>query len=582
MGTPDVKRKLSAIFSADVEGYSRLMGEDELATVQTLTSYKETMVELIGHHRGRVVDSTGDNLLAEFASVVDAVQCAVDVQQVLKAKNERLPEGRRMRFRIGINLGDVIEEDGRIYGDGVNIAARVETLADGGGICISGTVYDQVENKLDLEYEFLGEQKVKNISKPVRTYRIESGPSPSERESTGEFEFLKRPSIAVLPFVNMSGDSEQEYFSDGLTEDLITDLSKVSGLFVIARNSAFTYKNKFIKVEEVGRELGVRYVLEGSVRKSAARVRINAQLVDAGTGWHLWAERYDRNLDDIFALQDEVTRKIIDALQVRLSDREQEQLQRSPTRNFDAYDYFLRGSAYLMRTTREANMKARQMYEKSITLDPEYAEAYVALGVTYWLDWIWQWSEDPGNLTRANELMQKAIAMDASTPQAYMTLSFIHSLQKEYGKAATEAEKAITLNPNSAEGYLLLGHILNFSRRAEEAIPLIKKAMRLNPHYPYTYLFRLAQAYQFTDRYEDAASTYKRVLTLNPDYLPAHIHLAVAYVELEMEGEAKAEVEEILRLSPRFSSEAVVERFPFYSKHELERIVASLRRAGLR
>ncbi|MFQ6078772.1 MAG: adenylate/guanylate cyclase domain-containing protein, partial [Thermodesulfobacteriota bacterium] len=349
-----MERKLTAILSADVKGYSRLMGEDEVATIRTLTAYREVMAALIQKHRGRVVDSPGDNLLAEFASVVDAVECAVEVQQELKARNAELPPDRRMEFRIGINLGDVVVEGERIYGDGVNIAARLEGLAEGGGICISGTAYDQVEGKLSLGYEYLGEHAVKNIKKPVRVYRVEPEPVAlgvgmrAEEElvppeKPGALELPDKPSIAVLPFLNMSGDPEQEYFSDGITEDLITDLSKVSGLFVIARNSAFTYKGKSAKVEQVGRELGVRYVVEGSVRRAGDRVRITAQLVDAETGYHLWTERYDRDLKDIFDLQDEVTQKIVAALKVKLTRRELELLERKYTDNPEAYDCYLRG-----------------------------------------------------------------------------------------------------------------------------------------------------------------------------------------------------------------------------------------------
>jgi len=416
------KRKLTAILSADVEGYSRLMGEDEDATIRTLTAYRELMSTLIQKHRGRVVDSPGDNFLAEFLSVVDAVRCAVEVQEELRVRNAELPDDRRMEFRIGINLGDVVEEGERIYGDGVNITARVEGLAEGGGICISGTVYDSIKNKLSLGYESMGEHTVKNIKEPVWVYRVQmepetvafavsrekkpglkhwrwavlaavvvvaavivtiwdfySCPSPTPEDVTSEeaplLELPDKPSIAVLPFANISGDPEQEYFSDGMTEDLITDLSKISGLFVIARNSVFTYKRKAVKVEDVRRELGVRYVLEGSVRKAGDRVRITAQLVDTKTGGHLWAERYDRDLRDIFALQDEVTQKIVAALAVRLTLDEQERLVSKHTDDLAAYGYTLRGLEYLFRFTEEANAQARQMFEKSIGLDPEYALA---------------------------------------------------------------------------------------------------------------------------------------------------------------------------------------------------------------
>ena len=326
MATQEVKRKLTAILSADVKGYSRLMSEDEAGTIRRLNAYKEMMANFIQQHHGRVVDAPGDNLLAEFGSVVDAVQCALKIQKELKTRNEELPENRRMEFRIGINLGDVIEEGDKIYGDGVNIAARLESLSEAGGICISGTAYDQVENKLSLGYEYLGEQPVKNIAKPVRVYRVLVEPkavaqriSEVASKERMALPLPDKPSIAVLPFVNMSDDPKQEYFSDGMTDEIITALSKVPNLFVIARNSTFTYKGKAVKVKQVSEELGVRYVLEGSVRKAGHRIRINAQLIDALKGHHLWAERYDRELRDIFALQDEITMKIIIALQVELT-----------------------------------------------------------------------------------------------------------------------------------------------------------------------------------------------------------------------------------------------------------------------
>src|SRR6266849_134268 len=348
-----IERKLAAILSADVKGYSRLMGEDEVATIRTLTTYREVMSTFIRRYRGRVVDSPGDNLLAEFASVVDAVQCAVETQRELTARNADLPPERKMEFRIGINLGDVIVEGERIYGDGVNLAARLEGLAEAGGICISGIVYDQVEtklNSLNLGYKYLGEQTVKNIAKPVPVYRVQMEPgqssSSASREKIPTLALPDKPSIAVLPFANMSGDPEQEYFSDGITEDLITDLSKLSGLFVIARNSVFTYKGTAVDVGEVSRRLGVRYVVEGSVRKAGNRVRINAQLVDATTGGHLWAERYDRELQDMFALQDEVKQKIVFALKIQLLPEERVRFHQAPTNNLEAYDSFLRGQAY--------------------------------------------------------------------------------------------------------------------------------------------------------------------------------------------------------------------------------------------
>src|SRR5512136_1865545 len=314
MSAESFKRKLTAILSADVKGYSRLMGENEAETVRTLTSYRNIIGELIQQHRGRVIDSPGDNILAEFRSVVDAVQCSVAVQNEFMARNAELPDNRRMVFRIGVNLGDVIEEEGRIYGDGVNIAARMEGLADGGGICISGSAFDQVEGKLGLEFEYLGEQAVKNIKKPVRVYRLKIDSAASSAEMSLELPLPRKPSIAVLPFVNMSGDPDQEYFSDGITEDIITALSKFRWFFVTARNSTFTYKGKSVDVKDVARSLGVRYVLEGSVRKAGNRLRITAQLIDAATSLHVWAERYDRDLKDILAVQDEIAERIVTSI----------------------------------------------------------------------------------------------------------------------------------------------------------------------------------------------------------------------------------------------------------------------------
>ena len=418
-GTPGMTRRLAAILSADVAGYSRLMGEDEEATVRTVTAYRDVIAALVQQHRGRVVDAPGDNVLAEFASVLDAVQCAVAIQRELNARNAALPLPRRMQFRLGINLGDVIPDGERIYGDGVNIAARLEGLAEAGGICISGTVYDQVATKLPLTYKFLGQQTVKNIARPVRAYRVQDASGPADRkgrlrnwrgagprprmalavvglllllgggvvgwrlflhpsgstagapaQQTAALTLPNKPSIAVLPFVNMSDDPGQEYFSDGMTEDLITELSALSGLFVIARNSVFTYKGKAVKPEQVRRELGVRYMLEGSVRKANDRVRITVQLVDATTGYHLWATRYDRVLQDIFAVQEEIARRITRALAVRLTPEEAEHMGRPYTDSVEAWENFMRGLALYRLYKKEANAQARELFEKAIEPGP--------------------------------------------------------------------------------------------------------------------------------------------------------------------------------------------------------------------
>jgi adenylate cyclase len=579
-----VKRKLSAILSADVSGYSRLMGEDEVATVQTLTAFRETMAAIILEHSGRVVDSPGDNLLAEFVSVVDAVQGAVEIQQEFKARNVELPENRKMEFRVGINLGDIIQEGERIYGDGVNIAARIEGLAEAGGICVSRNVYDQVKTKLDLGYEYLGEHTVKNIAEPVRVYRVHMEGEAGIPEISGEFKLPDKPSIAVLPFTNMSGDPEQEYFGDGMTEDLITDLSKLSGLFVIARNSTFTYKEKSVNVQQVGRELGVRYVLEGSVRKASDRVRITAQLVDAKTGGHLWAERYDRNLENIFALQDEVTQKIVSVLAVKLT--EDEQVQRTckckEPCNIEAYDDYLRGLEYLFRFTKEANVQAREMFERSVERTPHFALAHTQLGWTHLNEWVLGWSSNPEWVESAFELAQRAVALDDSLPESHCLLGQVYLWKGQHDKAIAELQRTVSLDPNSADGLAGLGSILAWSGRPEEALGLIKRAMRLNPIYPVIYLWNLGHAYFLMERYEEAVAGFKRALNLNPNFHPAHFYLAAGYSELGRLEQAQAEVAALLRKWPGGSLEMATQRLPYKDAAVLDRLLDALRKAGLK
>ncbi|NIQ37658.1 MAG: tetratricopeptide repeat protein [Proteobacteria bacterium] len=629
MPSQNIERKLTAILSADVKGYSRLMGEDEESTLRTLNAHREVMVALIDRHRGRVVDATGDNLLAEFSSVLNAVQCAVEIQKELGVRNAELPENRKMEFRIGVNLGDVIEEGERIYGDGVNIAARLESLAEGGGICISGSAFEQVENKLVLGYEYLGERTVKNIKKPVRVYRVMMEPEAAgsllykrRRDDPGHkrsatlilvavlvgiagalviWNFFFRtappkhaplkgapaqdlpdkPSIAVLPFINMSGDPEQEYFSDGLTEDLITDLSRVSGLFVIARNSVFTYKGKAVKVEEVGQDLGVRYVLEGSVRKSNGRVRITAQLIDATTRGHVWAERYDRELRDIFDLQDEVTQRIVAALAVKLSEDEETRLARRGTDNLEAFDYYLQALEYQNRFTRETNLQARRMFEKALELDPEFATAYAYLGWNYLREWFLGWSQNPQTLQQALGLAEKAIELDESIPEAHCLLSNIYLWKKQHDRAIAVAKRSIQLSPSYADAIAGLGGILSFTGRPEETIGLVKRAMRLNPMYPVWYLWNLGHAYFLTGQRKEAIAAFTRALERNPNFHPAHIYLAVIYSEQGREEDAAAKWKEFIKRTPETSLEAWRQRLPYRNQADLERVLEALRKAKL-
>jgi len=579
MTTQEVKRKLTAILSADVKGYSRLMGEDEEGTIQTLNTYKEAMSNLIQQQRGRVVDAPGDNVLAEFGSVVDALRCAVDIQKELKNRNVQLPENRRMEFRIGVNLGDVVEEGEKIFGDGVNIAARLESLAEAGGICISGSAHEQVENKVAVNFEYLGEHIVKNITRPVRVYRVITQLGVAH-EMDKRLELPEKPSIAVLPFANMSGDPEQEYFSDGITEDLITDLYKISGLFVIARHSVFTYKGKAVRVDQVGRELGVRYVLEGSVRKAGSRVRITAQLVDTVTGGHLWAERYDRELKDIFALQDEVTQKIVGSLAVRLTKREEDRLARRYTDNLEAYDLVLRGldSYFLFR--QESNVLAREIFQKVVDFEPQYALAYARLGWTYIREWSLGWTQSRDSLERASELAKRAIALDDSLSDGHALLAETYLWKKQHDDAIAEAEKAVTLDPSNAERMVDLGNILAWAGRPEEAIGWIKKGMRFNPICPVAYLWCLGHAYFLTERYGEAISTLSKAVDRQPDFWPSRFLLAGCFLKVGQQEKSLVQFQEIKRLIPSLVPEAW-KQLPYKNQSQADRFLDVLRGLGL-
>jgi adenylate cyclase len=533
-----LERKLAAILHADVQGYSRLLGEDEVTTLRTVSSHLALMRGLVEQHGGRAVGSRGDSLLAEFPSVVDAVQCAVEMQHGLQRRNAEVPRERRVEFRIGINLGEVVIEGDEIYGEGVNIAVRLEGLAEAGGICLSEVVYQQLKNKLALTYEDLGEQRLKNIAEPVHVWQVlmddaaaalarqgAAGParpvhwrvgsarrlwprvtlagvlllvslfgamwhlrrplfSPPDSALTIQTQPIlplpDKPSIVVLPFVNMSEDPKQDYFSDGLTEVLTGDLSKISSLFVIARNSAFTYKGKAVKVQDVGREMGVRYVLEGSVLKADNQVRITAQLIDATTGYHLWSERYDRPLQNILPLQDEIVQQIVTTLKLQLTLEEQGYLVRKHTDNLEAYDAFLRGWEQYHHFTKETNAQAQRMFEKAFALDPQYAEAYAGLGLSYWQEWAMHWSADPQTLEHALALAQQAITLDISLPIAHSVLSNIYAWKQQYDQAIAEGDWAIALDPNNADSYAWQAQALNNSGRPEAALQMMAQAMRLS------------------------------------------------------------------------------------------------------
>jgi adenylate cyclase len=629
MSPEGTKRKLTAILSADVKGYSRLMEDDEEATVATLTTYRQVIAGVVKKHEGRVVDSPGDNVLAEFTSVVEAMRGAVEIQEELRARNSELPDQRRMEFRIGINLGDVIEEEGRIYGDGVNIAARVEALADPGGICVSGTAYEHLKNKLSVGIEYLGDHEVKNISAPVPVYRLvmESGASPRKikkrkvvqpgwrwatvalaavvvigavafwqfylrpRPASVEPASIERmafplpdePSIAVLPFMNMSADREQEYLSDGFTEQIINALTMVPELFVIARNSTFTYKGKAVKVQEVAEELGVRYVLEGSVQKAGEKIRITAQLIDAITGRHLWAERYDRDLKDIFALQDAVTVKIVSAIGAELTRGERSRLVAKGTDNVEAFIKVLQGNEYWYSQTKEANLQARKLAEEAIALDPEFPSAYCLLAQTHFLEiWVGPTKSRRESLQKATNLYQKALVLDESHPTAAGSLAYVYALQGRYEEAIAQAEQVVVLHPNRSTSTFHLGVVLYYAGRYEEAIQSLQKTIRLDPKGPgYNFLF-LGHAYRASGQYEEAIAAFKKAIGRERDYLFGHIALAATYSLAGRQEEARAEAATVLRMSPKFSLDYFAKGFNWKNKADIDRFIGGLREAGLK
>jgi len=621
----EVERRLAAILMARVEGYTRLMRRDEAATVSLLADYRGVMRGLIEARHGRVVDSPGGSLMAEFSSVVEAVQAAVEIQRQLAARNAGLEKERRLIFRIGVTCGDVLAEENRLYGQWINLAARLEKLAEPGGVFISDIAFSQVKGRLDLGFDCLGDFAVKNIDEPVRIYRVVDRPGagltscPPGRRGRRLLGLLgalavaalifgagfwlartsdqgpagpgkeapalappARPSIVVLPFANLSPESEHDYLSDGITESLITDLSRISGLFVIARNTAFSYKKKDFSPAQVGRDLGVRYLLQGSVRRQGRQVRVTAELVDAASGSSLWSESYDREMEDVFNLEDEVTREIVTALKVKLTEEERARRANRYKVNPEAYDYFLRGQQYTIRFSREANAQARRLYERAVKLDPDYALAYVGLGWTYFQEFPLGWSPAAGSLNRAEELARKAIALDPELPQAYVLLGWIELWQKKHDQAVAAGEKALDLDPNNADSMAFLSHALAFADRPGEAVELIGRAMRLNPRYPAWYLFYLGHAQILLGRAEEAVESLRQALLLDPKLMAAQVMLAAALAELGRLEEAGAAVKDMLALNPDYSLQIARQRLPYKDKAVLERMLRNLARAGLK
>jgi adenylate cyclase len=627
MADEGFKRKLAAIFSADAEGYSRLMGQDEEATVRTITEYRVIIAEQVKQHEGRVVDSPGDNIFAEFASVVDALKCAVQTQKEIAKQNEGLPENRKMQFRIGVNLGDVVQEGDRIYGDGVNVAARIESLAEPGGICISRTAYDQVKKKLRLGYEYLGEHVVKNIDEPVRVYRVLTEPEHAgvvigEKTAAGKrwrrlayasvvclvvvaggliawnvylqkskrvdpasidkmaFPLPDKPSIAVLPFNNMTGDAEKEYIADGITEQLTTVLSKSPRLFVVSRNSTFTYKDKPAKAREVSQDLGVRYVLEGSIQKAGDKLRVTAQLIDALKGYHLWAENYDRTMEDLFSVQDEIAQKIFTSMHIELAAGEWDWAASTPSKNFEAYLNCLKGIDLYQKFKFS---EAQQLFQAAIDKDPNY------LAPVEWLVAcnIMQAGFGPSEnrkeaLRQAYIYAKKAISINAASEYAHMFLGVTYLNQRKYEEALKESDLAISLNPNSAIVARNHSFVLRSIGRYEDSIEMAKKAMRLDPlSKDPRYAHELAAAYFSNRDFDHAKAEYEKALKLNPDFMTSYIGLTATYSLLGMDEKAHAAAEQLLRLNPNLSLKDLRKSMPYKDPADIDLLIDGLQKAGL-
>ena len=581
--TGDTERRLIAIFAADVEGYSRLMGADEVGTFKDLTQRRDILDSLIASRRGRIANTAGDSVLAEFGSAVDAVQCAVEAQAALSQANLGLSPDRHINFRIGVHVGDVMIKGGDLFGDGVNIAARLQTLASAGGVCLSGVAYDQVRRILPFAFADLGEQQVKNIDEPVRAFALvgeRAAVVTATANASVPLALPDKPSIAVLPFQNMSGDAEQEYFADGITEDVLTELSRFRELFVISRNSAFVYKGRQVNVQRVAKELGVQYIVEGSVRKAGNRVRITVQLIDAETDSHLWAERYDRELADIFAIQDEVTSSIVSILPGRVAAAASDRVQRKPPENLAAYECVLAGKLLHHRSDHTDNQEALRMLDRAIALDPGYAHAHAWKACVLGQSFVNGWSANPEFTIRTViEELALALSLDENDSDVHRVLAAVNlSVHRNHDKAFYHQERALALNPNDDLIVVQQGEVLTWIGEAEPGIEWIQKAMRLNPYHPERFWSHLGRAYFVARRYSEAVKAFQRINRADHSHLS---FLAACYAQLGDAVAAKGAADEVLKRAQDFSIERFIATQHYKHENDREHHRAALVKAQL-
>ena len=586
MAEERVQRRLAAILAADVAGYSRLMGVDEEGTLSALKELRRELADpKIKEHRGRIVKTNGDGLLVEFASVVDAVRCAVEVQYEMAERNAGMPEEQRIQFRIGINLGDIIKDGRDIHGDGVNIAARLEALAEPGGICVNRVVRDQVRDKLDFAFEDAGEQRVKNIARPLRVYRIRPGRSAGDTMGAAQAPLAlpDKPSVAVLPFTNMSGDAEQEFVSDGIAEDVITALSRYPSLFVIARNSSFTYKGRAVDVKQVGRELGVRYVLEGSVRKAGNRIRVTAQLVEAGTGNHVWADRYDRDLADIFAVQDEITEAVTISIAPAIADAELQRAVRKPPDSLDAWAAYQRGLWHLSEASPDDNTIAQKFFRQAIDLDPTFAGGYSGLALAQLqAAAVYQKLGLLEAQSSAEALARRAVALDGADAEARSCLGWALQARGELQGALSEIERALGMSPNLAVAHGQRGATLIFAGRPREGLAAVQTSIRLDPRDPFSAirLLHIACGLYFSREYEEAIEAAKQLIRSYPDFPMIYRWPAAALGQLGRTAEAKEALDKAVSLAPAAFDMYVRKRVPWFRPEDHAHLVEGLRKAG--